>query len=270
MASGLPVIATRVGGNAELVDDATTGTLVPAADAEALAQRDAALRARSRSSPGRRAVPAAPGRSGCSASTPWSRNTRRSTTGCSTIDEASHLPMPGGPPHARRRGATDHVRHHGHLRHARAQRHRSRDAGAHERVAASSRPRRGRPAHRARRRAGPPAAVDHRPFHRAAAAVQRGPQRLHRLQRRDLQLPGADRRADGAGPPFPHQERHRGDRARLGGVGRGLRRALARHVRVRAVGSQPARRCSSRATASASSRCTTRCCPTARCCSAPS
>ncbi|MGC1817909.1 MAG: TIGR03088 family PEP-CTERM/XrtA system glycosyltransferase [Casimicrobiaceae bacterium] len=37
MASGLPVIATRVGGNAELVDDPTTGTLVPAADAEALA-----------------------------------------------------------------------------------------------------------------------------------------------------------------------------------------------------------------------------------------
>ncbi len=38
MASGLPVIATRVGGNAELVDDGTTGALVPAADTEALAR----------------------------------------------------------------------------------------------------------------------------------------------------------------------------------------------------------------------------------------
>jgi sugar transferase (PEP-CTERM/EpsH1 system associated) len=37
MASGLPVIATRVGGNAELVAEGTTGRLVPAADADAMA-----------------------------------------------------------------------------------------------------------------------------------------------------------------------------------------------------------------------------------------
>jgi sugar transferase (PEP-CTERM/EpsH1 system associated) len=37
MASGLPVIATRVGGNSELVVDGSTGMLVPAADPAALA-----------------------------------------------------------------------------------------------------------------------------------------------------------------------------------------------------------------------------------------
>jgi glycosyltransferase involved in cell wall biosynthesis len=37
MATGLPVVATRVGGNAELVDDRTTGTLVPAGDIDAMA-----------------------------------------------------------------------------------------------------------------------------------------------------------------------------------------------------------------------------------------
>jgi len=38
MASGLPVVATRVGANAELVDDGLTGALVSAADSDALAR----------------------------------------------------------------------------------------------------------------------------------------------------------------------------------------------------------------------------------------
>ena len=38
MATSLPVIATRVGANGELVEDGMTGRLVPAADSEALAR----------------------------------------------------------------------------------------------------------------------------------------------------------------------------------------------------------------------------------------
>jgi sugar transferase (PEP-CTERM/EpsH1 system associated) len=61
MACGLPVVATRVGGNAELVDAPTTGTLVPAGDECALA--DALLaalsdpaQARAQGAAGRRRV----------------------------------------------------------------------------------------------------------------------------------------------------------------------------------------------------------------------
>jgi glycosyltransferase involved in cell wall biosynthesis len=37
MATGLPVIATRVGGNSELIESAMTGTLVSPANSDALA-----------------------------------------------------------------------------------------------------------------------------------------------------------------------------------------------------------------------------------------
>jgi glycosyltransferase involved in cell wall biosynthesis len=45
MASGLPVIATAVGGNGELVAEGSTGTLVPPADPQALATAMAAYAA---------------------------------------------------------------------------------------------------------------------------------------------------------------------------------------------------------------------------------
>jgi glycosyltransferase involved in cell wall biosynthesis len=38
MASGVPVIATRVGGNAELVEDGATGTLIETGDVDSLAR----------------------------------------------------------------------------------------------------------------------------------------------------------------------------------------------------------------------------------------
>jgi glycosyltransferase involved in cell wall biosynthesis len=37
MASGIPIVATRVGGNPELVDDGVTGRLVPPSDPESMA-----------------------------------------------------------------------------------------------------------------------------------------------------------------------------------------------------------------------------------------
>ena len=45
MATGLPVVATRVGGNAELIEDASTGALVESGDCNALADRLAAYAA---------------------------------------------------------------------------------------------------------------------------------------------------------------------------------------------------------------------------------
>ena len=56
MASGLPVVATAVGGNADLVEDGVSGRIVPPGDVPALAQ---ALIAFAQDEPLRRAAGAA-------------------------------------------------------------------------------------------------------------------------------------------------------------------------------------------------------------------
>ena len=63
---------------------------------------------------------------------------------------------------------------------------------------------------------------------------------MGRLQRRDLQLRRAARRARGARPSLPHPQRHRSDRPRLRGVGRRGVPPLQRPVGDRPLG--PARR----------------------------
>ncbi len=131
------------------------------------------------------------------------------------------------------------MRHHRHLRDARAQGNLAGGARANERIATPPRAGRGRLSRRARPGVRASPAVDHRGRDRPAAAVQRGRQRRRHLQRRDLQLPGADPRAHRPRPRVPHPQRHRGHRARVGGLGRGMRRAFARDVRVRAVGPEP-------------------------------
>src|SRR5439155_15916047 len=55
----------------------------------------------------------------------------------------------------------------------------------------------------------------------------------------DLQLSGTDSRADAPRPRLPDEVRHRGDRSWMGAMGRGLRAALPRHVRLRPLGPQP-------------------------------
>ena len=132
------------------------------------------------------------------------------------------------------------MRHRWHLRHAGPSRAGSRPAAPHEPRPAPSRSGRGRGAFRTGPGVRPPPPVDHRPFVRPAAAGERGRVRAGGVQRRDLQLPVAGRRAVRTRTHVPHPLGHRGHRPCLGRVGCGLRAALQRHVRVRALGPQPA------------------------------
>ena len=85
-------------------------------------------------------------------------------------------------------------------------------------------------------RARPRAPEHHRPRGRRAADGQRRRHRLGHVQRRDLQLRRAARRAAAARPSLPHAVGHRGARAPVRGARRRLRRAPQRPVRHRAVG----------------------------------
>ena len=152
-----------------------TGGLVPRGRRRGAGR--GAARAGARPAP-RRARSARAGRARRRAALQPGRDGRRATSVC--IDACSPGPATRGPRRSQRQPnrpteAEGHVRHHRHLRHRAARATiAARALRAHERVAAPPRPRRGRPAPRARRRPRPPAAVDHRPRHRPAAAVQRG------------------------------------------------------------------------------------------------
>ena len=124
-----------------------------------------------------------------------------------------------------------------------------------------ARPPRARLRRRPRRRAGRPrgaAALDHRPRGRRPADRERGRHGRRRPERRDLQLPRAAARARARGPPLPHAAATpRCSSTLYEEHGDALRRAPARHVRVRDLGRARAGGSCSRATASGSSRSTT-------------
>ena len=108
---------------------------------------------------------------------------------------------------------------------------------AHARRHHASRARRSGAALRRARRARPSPPEHRRPGTRPAAAVERRRQRLGRLQRRDLQPRATSaRELEAHGHRYRTQVRHRDDRARLRAMGRRLRAALPRHVRVRDLG----------------------------------
>ena len=89
---------------------------------------------------------------------------------------------------------------------------------------------------------------------RPPAGLERRRIGLDRLQRRDLQLPGAAPRSDRPRPHLPHQQRHRNDRSPLRGVRRAAASTTCAACSALPSGTRGRARCCSRAIAWASSR----------------
>ena len=254
MASGLPVVATRVGGNPELVDDGVTGRLVPAADSEAMAARSSAISTIRRSARrhGRAArqvavqrfsldrmvarLPVALRRAAAAARTVAARDAGTPSHALHRRHEKDKQAMCGitgiFDTRERREIARSVL-----ARMNESQHHRGPDEGGYH--------------------VEPGLGLGHRRLSiidrrdRPAAAVQRGRQRRRHLQRRDLQLPGADSgarrrsatRSAPAATPRSSCTRGRRGAKRASSASAGCSRSRS--------GTATARRCSSPATGSA-------------------
>ena len=176
--AALPVVATRVGGNLELVREVRNGMLLPATTRKRWPRRCSHTATE----------PDLARRQGGEARLVVERDfalarmvaaMSRYTSGCSRRRRPT------------RRGRDPHVRHCRTVECRTRRGCRSGAAATHERHTGPSRPRRRRLPFRARRRARPSPAVDHRPRRRQAAALQRRRHGRRHVQRRDLQLHGA-------------------------------------------------------------------------------
>ena len=249
MASGLPVIATRGRRQRRAGDEGVTGALVPAGDVEALARELVAMATIPASADGDGPRGPAPARSERFSLDAMVAAYQAPVRRRLLAREASQIAA--GHPASR---GIDHVRNHRHLRHPRlrarstraccarmneSQHHRGPDEGSvhvepglgfgHRRLVD----------HRHRRPGSSRCST------RTARVVVVFNGEIYNYQELIPELHGARPRVPHASSDtevIVHAWEAWGER---------LRRALPRHVRLRAVGSQPRRRCSSRATGSA-------------------
>ena len=232
MASALPVMATRVGGNVEIVEDGRWGHLFDSGNLAHSCIGSSNTPATRPREP-RTQPPRAGRRSSASVSIRWS-----SITGPCTRDPAARSPLPGLTETSQHR-----VRHLTESSRSMAARPR-RCVARMGRVTVHRGPDdRGSCRRPLRHRHAP--AVDHRRRRRPPAAVQRGRHAVARVQRRDLQLSRAARGAAAPGHRFRTRLGLRDDPASVRAARRRFRAAPERHVRVRAVGRAapaPARR----------------------------